>query len=178
MAPPASGRRWPRCGRRRRSSGAGNHKITNVLAQLPRTRQAEARALLTVIPYAQTQAEAERRRATFAKRYQRTYPKAVEILEKDWERLVTFYAFPVGHWKHLRTTNVIESAFAAVRLRTDAAKRFKKVANATALIWRMLMVAERRFRRLDAPAQLAAVHDGRKFEDGKLVKEKTLQVAA
>jgi len=65
-----------------------------------------------------------------------------------------------------------------VRLRTDAAKRFQKVANATALIWRILMVAERRFRRLDAPAQLSAVYDGRKFADGRLVKEKTLKVAA
>jgi hypothetical protein len=65
-----------------------------------------------------------------------------------------------------------------VRLRTDAVKRFKKVANATAVIWRMLMVAERRFRRLDAPKQLAAVYDGRTFRDGKLVKEKTLQAAA
>src|SRR6516225_1705939 len=59
------------------------------------------------------------------------------------------------------------------------AKRFKKVANATALIWRMLMVAERRFRRLDAPEQLAAVYDGRVFRDGKLVKEKqSLKAAA
>ncbi len=66
-----------------------------------------------------------------------------------------------------------------LRLRTDAAKRFKKVANATALIWRMLMVAERRFRRLDAPEQLAAVYNGRKFADGKLVKEKqSLKTAA
>jgi transposase-like protein len=92
--------------------------------------------------------------------------------------MVTFYAFPEGHSKHLRTTNVIESPFAAVRLRTDAAKRFKKVANATAVIWRMLMAAERRFRRLDAPEQLAAVYDGRTFRDGKLVKEKTPKGAA
>ena len=54
---------------------------------------------------------------------------------------------------------------------TGRAKRFEKVAN-TALIWRMLMVADRRFRRLDAPEQLAAVHDGRTFKAGKLVKEK------
>jgi putative transposase len=78
----------------------------------------------------------------------------------------------------LRTTNVIGSPFAAVRLRTGAAKRFKKVANATALIWRMLMV-ERRFRRLDAPEQLAAVYDGRTFKAGKPVKEKqSLEAAA
>ncbi len=48
---------------------------------------------------------------------------------------MTFYAFPKEHWKHLRTTNVVESPFAAVRLRTGAAKRFKKVENATAVIW-------------------------------------------
>ena len=58
---------------------------------------------------------------------------------EDWERLVTFYAFPKAHWKHLRTTNVVESPFAAVRLRTAAAKRFKKVENATAVIWKTLL---------------------------------------
>ena len=66
----------------------------------------------------------------------RTRPQAVAILEKNWDRMVAFYDFPKEHWKHLRTSNVVESPFAAVRLRTDAAKRFKKVANATALIWR------------------------------------------
>ncbi len=55
------------------------------------------------------------------------------------------------HWKHLRTTNVVESPFASVRLRTGAAKRFKTGPNATGLIWKVLILAERRFRRLDAP---------------------------
>src|SRR5262245_8873252 len=165
---------WPAAAEQR----CWNHKIVNVLDQLPRTVQPKARELLTAIPYAPTHAEAARRRDAFAKAYGRTYPKAVAILVKDWDRMVAFYAFPEGHWKHRRTTNVIESPFAAVRLRTDAAKRFKKVANATALIWRMLMVAERRFRRLDAPEQLAAVYDGRVFRDGKLVREKTLKAAA
>jgi len=165
---------WPAAAEQR----CWNHKIVNVLTQLPKKVHAVAREELAAIPYAPTRAEAERRRNAFAKTYRRAYPRAVEILEIDWERLVTFYDFPEGHWKHLRTTNVIESPFAAVRLRTDAAKRFKKVDNATALLWRLLMVAERRFRRLDAPEQLAAVYDGRKFEDGKLVKEKALKVAA
>src|SRR5262249_9426480 len=121
-------------------------------------------------------AEAERRRDAFVKAYGRTYPKAGAILVKDWERLGTFYAFPEGHWKHLRTTNVIESPFAAGRLRADAAERVQQGAKATALIWRILMVAEQRFRRLDASEQLAAVYDGRTFRDGKLVK--TLKAAA
>jgi transposase-like protein len=165
---------WPGAAEQR----CWNHKIVNVLTQLPKKVHPAAREELAALPYAPTRAEAERRRDAFAKTYRRAYPRAVAILESDWERLVTFYDFPEGHWKHLRTTNVIESPFAAVRLRTDAAKRFKKVENATALLWRLLMVAERRFRRLDAPEQLAAVYDGRKFEDGKLVKEKALKVAA
>ena len=64
-------------------------------------------------------------------------PKAVETLSRDWERMVTFYRFPQDHWIHLRTTNVVESPFAALRLRTDAARRYKKVANAEAWIWKI-----------------------------------------
>jgi putative transposase len=69
----------------------------------------------------------------------------------------------------LRTTNVVESPFAAVRLRTSAPKRFKTVANATALIWRLLLVAERRFRKLNAPELLAAVAIGQRWVDGEVV---------
>jgi transposase-like protein len=90
----------------------------------------------------------------------------VETLERDWERLVAFYAFPKEHWKHLRTTNPVESPFAAVRLRTAAGKRYKKVANATALIWRVLLVAEQSFRRLDHAELLAEVAEGANYEDG------------
>jgi hypothetical protein len=68
--------------------------------------------------------------------------------------MVTFYRFPKDHWTHLRTTNPVESPFSAVRLRTDAAKRYKKVASAEALIWKILMIAENRFRRLNSPELL------------------------
>ena len=71
--------------------------------------------------------------------------------------MVNFYAFPKQHWKHLRKTNVIESPFATVRLRTGAAKRYKKVENATAVIWKVLRIAERSFRRLNAPELLPDV---------------------
>ena len=78
---------------------------------------------------------------------------------------------PKDHWIHLRTTNPVESPFSAVRLRTDAARRYKKVANAEALIWKILMIAEKKFRRLNAPELLAAVYDGQLFEDGMPVNE-------
>ena len=93
-------------------------------------------------------------------------PKAVERLADDWERLVTFYQFPREHWPHLRTTNFVESPFATVRLRTTAAKRFKKVENATALIWKMLQVAESTFRRLKGAELLPTVYAGAQCVDG------------
>ena len=114
----------------------------------------------------------------FARRYRPWYPKAVDVLEDDWERMVAFYDFPEDHWKHLRTTNVVESPFAALRLRTTAAKRFKRVESATALIWKLLLVAEKRFRRLDAPHLLKDVFEASKFEDGKPVSTQQRKNAA
>jgi putative transposase len=143
-----------------------NHRITNVLDAVPTKHQAEARTLLCAMPYADTQAACEELRAQFAKRYRHLAPKAVERLGGDWERLVTFYQFPQEHWRHLRTTNVVESPFAAVRLRTTAAKRFKKVDTATAMIWKVLHLAESTFRRLNAPELLPAVYAGVKYVDG------------
>src|SRR2546426_10052953 len=103
---------------------------------------------------------------------------AGQQLDEDWERLVTFYAFPKAHWKHLRTTNVVESPFAAVRLRTAAAKRFKKVENATAVIWKTLLVAEQSFRRLDAPALLPEVAEGVAYVNGERAKRGNEKAAA
>jgi len=143
-----------------------NHKLQNVLDAVPRKRQAEVKAQLQQIANAETVGAAAARRATFARTYRRHFPKAVECLERDWDRLVAYYAFPQEHWRHLRTTNVIESPFAAVRLRTSAAKRFKKVENATTLIWKTLLVVEHHFRKLNAPHLCTAVYDGVVFRDG------------
>ncbi len=156
-----------------------NHRLVNVLDTLPKTLQAEARELLTKIPYAETRAEAERQQRAFqAWATKKGVAAAGRRLEEDWERLVTFYAFPKEHWKHLRTTNVVESPFAAVRRRTAAAKRFKKVENATAVIWKTLLVAEQRFRRLDAPECLPEVAEGVVYVDGVREKRDNEKAAA
>lgn len=143
-----------------------NHKITNVLDHFPESKRAQAREYLRRMPYAETQGECERLRDDFVRRYARDYPKAVEALCRDWQRMVTFYWFPKEHWVHIRTTNVVESPFSAVRLRTDAARRFKKVSNATAMIWKLLRVAEKRFRRLKGHELLRDVFEGKVFVDG------------
>lgn len=144
-----------------------NHKIVNVLDKLPRKQHAQARLLLCQIPYAATEAEAERSRSSFVNWCSRRgYKDAAATLERDWDRMVTFYRFPKEHWIHIRTTNPVESPFAALRLRTDAAKRFKRTENATAVIWKMLLLAERRFRRLNAPELLKRVCSGAQYQDG------------
>jgi len=138
-----------------------NHKIVNVLDKLPKKVQPRAKWRLQEIAYAESRPEAEEKREDFLTWCRKEgYQTAGDTLARDWDRMVTFYQFPKEHWKHLRTTNVVESPFAALRLRTDAAKRYKKVENATVVIWKMLMLAEQRFRRLDAPEKLMQVYLG------------------
>lgn len=143
-----------------------NHKITNVLNALPRRLQEEASLLLCEIPYAETREECESKRDEFIRRFGKDYSKAAETLLRDWDRMVSFYSFPKEHWIHIRTTNVIESPFSSIRLRTNAAKRFKKIESATAMIWKLLMVAEKRFRRLKGYWLLDQVYEGKVFVDG------------
>lgn len=161
---------WQRC---------WNHRIVNVLDKIPTKRQPEARAMLRKIPYAETLQEARSLKGQFQRWCrEKGLLEAGRLLDRDWDDIVTFYNFPREHWQHIRTTNVIESPFAALRLRTDAAKRFKKVENATAVIWRMLLVAERKFRRLNSPELVREVHLGVKFVNGERRKEEVREAVA
>jgi len=156
-----------------------NHKIINVLGKLPKREHTQAKLILCHIPYAETRKEAERVKSRFiAWCRERGYQAAAETLERDWERMTTFYQFPREHWQHLRTTNPVESPFAALRLRTDAAKRYKRVDRATAVIWKMLLVAEKRFRRLKAPELMRDVYDGAQYVDGMAIQAIVEEVAA
>ena len=156
-----------------------NHKIINVLDKLPKRQHDQAKLMLRNIPYAESRSEAERMRDMFVRwSRQHSYEAAAESLERDWDRMVTFYAFPKEHWRHIRTTNPVESPFAALRLRTDAAKRYKRVDRAIAVIWKMLMVAEGRFRRLKAPALMKVVYQGARYKDGVVINTMPEKVAA
>src|SRR5262245_25636811 len=119
-----------------------NHRSLNLLDKLLLKQQVEARSLLTKIPYAPTREEAERQKPAFQVWCtKRDHAEVGRALDRDWERMMTFYQFPREHWKHLRTSNPVESPFAAVRLRPAAAKRFKRVDKATAVIWKELLIA-------------------------------------
>jgi transposase-like protein len=148
-----------------------NHRITNILDDIPKKHQTEASELLTQMPYEKTRASCEKKRDEFIGRFKKIAPKATEKILVNWERLITFYSYPEEHWIHLRTTNIVESPFNAIRLRTNASKRFKKVENAEAMIWKLMQVAEKTFRKLNAPELMTRVYRGEKFYDGKAAVE-------
>ena len=142
------------------------HKLGNVLDKLPPRLQPRAKRALHEMMYAESRAECEAARLRFAAEYQAKYPKAVESLVAPWERLVTFFDFPAEHWKHLRTTNVIESPFATVRLRERATRGAGSRTKGLLMAFKLLDMAQMRWRRLDGAHLLQLVRDGVKFADG------------
>jgi len=157
---------WPRTCEQR----CWVHKTANVLNRLPKSLQGKAKRALQNIWMAETRKDAEAAFDAFAELYGAKYDKAVECLTKDRDVLLTFYDFPAEHWKHLRTSNVVESPFSRVRLRTTASRRFKSQINATCLIWKTLRVAELSFRKLNAPLLVEKVAEGKKYDNGKEIR--------
>jgi putative transposase len=146
-----------------------NHKMLNVIDAVSHKEQAEVRKHLIAMMYAESREQALKERKIFEQAF-RHNPKAVKTVVENWERLTTYYDFPFEHWKHLRTSNVVESPFSRVRLRTTASRRFKSQLNATCLIWKTLMVAEMSFRKLNAPHLVEKVAAGKKYDNGKEVR--------
>jgi len=142
------------------------HKLVNVLDKLPPRLQPRAKRALHEMMYAECRADCETARARFAAEYQPKYSKAVESLTANWERLVTFFDFPAEHWKHLRTTNVIESPFATVRLRERATRGAGSRTKGLLMAFKLLDMVQLRWRHLDGALLLPLVRAGVKFADG------------
>ena len=107
------------------------------------------KAALHEIMYAETREQAREAITRFATEYVPKYPKAVTTLEKDADVLLTFFDFPAEHWKHLRTSNVIESSFATVRLRQRVTKGAGSRTKGLLMAYKLLDMAQTRWRRLD-----------------------------
>ena len=131
---------WPES----REQACWCHKLANVLDKLPQRLQPRAKRALHEMMYAESRAECEAARSRFEAEYQAKYPKAVESLTANWERLVTFFDFPAEHWKHLRTTNVIESPFATVRLRERATRGAGSRTKGLLMAFKLLDMAQQR----------------------------------
>jgi putative transposase len=146
------------------------HKTANVLNVLPKSVQPKAKADLHNIWMAETRKDAERAFDHFADKYNAKYDKAVACLAKDRETLLAFYDFPAEHWRHIRTTNPIESTFATVRHRTKRSKGCLSRDKTRIMVFKLIKAAEKNWLRLRGRNQLPKVIDGIKFADGDEVR--------
>jgi putative transposase len=142
------------------------HKLGNVLDKIPKRLQPRVKAALHEVMYAETREQAREAVQRFATEYGAKYPKAVTTLEKDADALLTFFDFPAEHWKHLRTSNVIESPFATVRLRQRVTKGAGSRTKGLLMAYKLLDMAQARWRRLDGAHLLPLVRAGIVFVDG------------
>ena len=165
----AAGEVWPKT----REQRCWVHKTGNVLNKLPKSQQPKAKRDLQEIWMAETKKEAVKAFDAFIESYQVKYEKASACLEKDRDVLLAFYDFPAEHWKHLRTTNPIESTFATVRHRTTRSKGCLSNKTGLAMVFKLVEGAQKSWRRLDGHALLPKLILGVKFNDGLEVGPKT-----
>ncbi len=148
------------------------HKAVNILNKLPKSVQPKAKVDLKEIWMAESRANAEKAFDRFLAKYEAKYGKATACLAKDRETLLAFYDFPAEHWKHVRTSNPIESTFATVRHRTTRAKGCLSHETGMIMVFKLIHAAQNSWRRLDGQNQLPKVITGVRFADGIEVKQK------
>jgi len=142
------------------------HKIARVLDALPKRLQPRAKGMLHEIMEAPSRADASAARERFRGEFDAKYPKAVAKLDRDWAALTAFYDFPAEHWRHLRTSNAIESSFATVKLRTRVTKGAGSKKAALAMAYKLLDAAQERWRRFNGHELVTDVLAGATFKDG------------
>lgn len=142
------------------------HKTANVTGAMPKSLREKVKAELQDIWMAETKKEANAAFDLFVGTYEVKYERAVAKLVKDRDVLLTFYDFPAEHWKHIRTTNPIESVFATIRNRTRKTKGCLNRKTALAMVFRLMMSAKKKWRKISGPNRLPEVIQGVEFKDG------------
>lgn len=142
------------------------HETANVLNALPKSVQPKAKAHLKDIWMAETKAEADAAFDFFVEAYGVKYDRAVKCLTKDCADLLAFYEFPAEHWKHIRTSNPIESTFATVRHRTNKTKGCLSHQTALAMTHQLMLSAQKKWHKLDGPNRLPEIIQRVEFRDG------------
>ena len=158
----ALGQVWPET----REQRCWVHRLANVLDKLPKRLKPKAKRALREIMHADTRAQAVEGIERFEEDYGAKYPKAVASLRRDEDKLLTYFDFPAEHWVNLRTTNVIESPLATVSLRQRVTKGAGSRTKGLMMAFKLLDMAQQRWRRINAPNLLPPVRAGVKFIDG------------
>jgi len=141
------------------------------LDALPKRLQPTAKSLLHEMMEAPSRRDARGTLERFRLEFDAKYPKAVAKLDKDWAHLTAFYDFPAEHWRHLRTSNAIESSFATVKLRTRVTKGAGSKKAALAMAYKLLDAAQERWRRFNGHELVADVLAGINYVDGTRVPD-------
>lgn len=143
------------------------HRTANVLDALPKRLHPDAKTAIWAIYNSETRADAIDQVADFAETF-KSHPKATSKITGELDTLLAFYDLPKEHWKHLRSTNAIESTFATVRLRTKVTKGAGNRQAALAMVYKLCDAAQARWRRIDGHHLVALVRAGALFIDGQL----------
>lgn len=154
------------------------HKTANVLDALPKSVHARAKKAIKEVTEAENKAEAKKAVKEFAKELGTKWPKAVAKIVQDEEALLAYYDYPAEHWRHLRTTNPIESPFATVRARMNLTKGPGNRETGMAMIYKLLEAQEGRWRRLNGYRLVPLVRAGARFVNGELVERSEEKDAA
>ena len=154
------------------------HKSANVLDALPKSAHRRAKKAIKEITEAENKAEAHKAMKEFASEFGRKWPKAVAKIEGEKEALLAYYDYPAEHWRHLRTTNPIESPFATVRARTDITKGPGSREAGVAMIFKLLEAQEGRWRKLNGYKLVPLVRAGARFVNGQLAERSEEKYAA
>ncbi len=147
------------------------HKIANVLNDLPKRLQPTAKKKLHEIMRSATLADAVQEKRNFVHEFHAKYPKAVEKLEKDWKELTAFFSLPALHWMSLRTTNIIESTFATLRLRTNVTKGAGSLKAAESMAFKLLQDAEKSWNKIRGFKEIENVLKGVAYADGVMLPD-------
>jgi transposase-like protein len=144
------------------------HKTANILDKMPKKVQVNAKSMIHEMYMAETKKNALKAFDLFVSTYQNKYPKAVNCLNKNKEELFTFYDFPADHWLHIRSTNAIESTFATIRLRTAKTRGMGNAKTAMAMVFKLMLEAEKKYAKLKGYRYIPLVMEGQVFKDGIL----------
>jgi transposase-like protein len=142
------------------------HKTANILDKMPKSVQPAAKARIHEMCLAETKKSALKAYDDFLELYDAKYSAACHCLKKDRDVLFNFYDFPAEHWRHIRTTNPIESTFATVRHRTKRTKGNGSGAATLSMVFQLIREAEKHWQKIHGYKLIPKVIRGVKFIDG------------
>ena len=151
------------------------HRIANILSHFPKRLQPTVKRKLHDMMHSQRKTDADIVKKEFGEDYREKYPKAIECLDSHWNQLTAFFDFPALHWQYLRTTNPIESTFATVKLRTRTTKGAGNREVAETMAFKLLLEAEKRWRKLQGYKKIPGLLKGELYKDGQLVDIETVR---